>query len=135
MTERRFSGGFTLVELMVTLVVIAILSAIALPIYRSHVIDARRSAAQAILFDALARQEQFFLSNKSYTATVGGGGLEIDTTSDDGAYQISVLAATAACPIANCFVLQAAPQGAQTEDSCGTLSLDSEGNRTPAACW
>ena len=70
-------NGFTLIELMVAMLVMIILSSVAVASYRSFSEDARRTTAITALTDAASRQEQFFLNNKSYTATVGGGGINV----------------------------------------------------------
>ena len=127
--------GFTLVELVVTMVVVAVLSAIAMTSYRSYTMQARRASAVTALTDAASRQEQFFLNNRSYTATLGSGGLNVDAATDGGAYLVSIDTPTADCPISRCWAMRAVPQGTQTEDECGTLTYDSDGNRAPAGCW
>ena len=58
--------GFTLIELMIAVAVIAILAAIAIPNFSSHTIKARNAAAQAFLMDIAQRQEQYLLDNRSY---------------------------------------------------------------------
>jgi type IV pilus assembly protein PilE len=130
-----FQRGITLIELMIAVLIVAILAGVAVPVYQNYVQESRRATAHAALADASARQEQFSLDNRTYTATVGSGGLNMSTTTDGGHYVIAVTAATAGCPISQCYVMTASPQGAQTDDSCGTLSLDSTGNRLPAGCW
>lgn len=60
------SSGFTLIELMITLVVVAILVAIALPSYQAYVIRGVRSAGQQFLADLAQRQEQYFLDARQY---------------------------------------------------------------------
>jgi type IV pilus assembly protein PilE len=127
--------GFTLTELMVTLVVMSILTSVALASYRSFSLESRRATALTALSEAASRQEQFFLNNKTYTATVGAGGINMSATVDGGYYALSVDAPTAGCPIARCYVLRATPQGSQTEDSCGTLTHDSDGDKAPDGCW
>lgn len=131
----RRQRGFTLVELVITVVIAAILSALALTSYRTYTMEARRQAAVTALTDAASRQEQFFLNNRSYTTTVGAGGLNVDASVENGAYLVSIDAATASCPIARCWAMRATPQGKQAEDKCGTLTYDSDGNRAPANCW
>jgi type IV pilus assembly protein PilE len=129
----RRGGGFTLIELMIVLVIVAILAAIAYPSYRDNVMRGRRAAARAALTELSARQEQFFLSNRTYTNALAN--LSVAATTEGGYYALSVAAATGACPLSTCYVLQAAPQVAQATDSCGTLSLSSEGAKAPAGCW
>jgi len=131
----RRMRGFTLVELVVTMVIIAVISAIAMTSYRTYTMQARRATAVTALTDAASRQEQFFLNNRSYTATLGAGGLNVDAATDGGAYLVSIDTPTAGCPIARCWSMRATPQGTQTEDECGTLTYDSDGNRAPAGCW
>ena len=127
--------GFTLVELIVAMVVMAILSSVAVASYRSFTLDARRATAVSALTDAASRQEQFFLNNKTYTAAVGSGGINTSATIDGGYYTLSIVAPTAACALTRCWVMQATPQGTQTDDSCGTLSYNSDGDKTPTGCW
>lgn len=127
--------GFTLVELIVAMIVMSVLSSIAVASYRSFSMDARRATAITALTDAASRQEQFFLDNKSYTTTVGGGGINVDTTIEGGYYSLSIVAPSSACPIARCWAMQATPQGNQTDDNCGTLAYNSDGEKTPDGCW
>ena len=127
--------GFTLVELIVTMIVMAVISSVAIASYRTFAIESRRATATTALSDAASRQEQFFLNNKTYTTTVGAGGLNVSATLDGGYYTMSIDAATAGCPITRCWSMRATPQGTQTEDACGTLVYSSEGEKSPAGCW
>lgn len=127
--------GFSLIEVLVVVGVVALLATLAYPAYQDQVMKARRSTAKSALADAGSRQEQFFLNNKTYTTTVGAGGLNLATTTDGGFYTLSVDAATGACPIDRCWRMRAAPEPAQADDRCGTLTISSDGARTPAECW
>jgi type IV pilus assembly protein PilE len=135
------SRGFTLIELLIAVVIVGILVGIGYPSYRNHVIRGQRTEGQTALMDAAARQEQFFLDNKSYTTTIGAGGLNLAALTESGAYALSVVAPTAGCPIGRCYVLQATPQGGQTDDTrCASLRLSSSGTKAatgtaPAECW
>lgn len=122
-------------ELMIVVVIVAILATVAFPSYQSHMRKARRSNAEGALMDAASRQEQFFLDNRTYTTTIGGGGLNMQPTTEGGHYALAVDAATAACPINRCYSLRATPQGAQAADTCGVLTLASGGDKGPAGCW
>ena len=55
----------TLIEMMIVLAILAVLAAIALPSYEEVMMRARRSEAREALSDFAARQEQFFLDNKT----------------------------------------------------------------------
>ena len=59
----RRSAGFSLLELMITVAVVAILASIALPSYREYIKRGKRAAAQSVLMDLAARQQAFLLDN------------------------------------------------------------------------
>ncbi|MDE2004890.1 MAG: prepilin-type N-terminal cleavage/methylation domain-containing protein, partial [Betaproteobacteria bacterium] len=67
--------GFTLLELVTVVAIVGILAAIALPSYNSYIIRANRSQAKQALQDIANREEQYRLDVRSYTTTVGSGGL------------------------------------------------------------
>lgn len=62
-------NGFTLVELMVVVAIVAILAAIALPSYQEFVKRGHRAAAQSEMMDIANRQQQLLLANRNYAAT------------------------------------------------------------------
>ena len=55
-------AGFTLIEVMITVAIIGILSAVALPSYQSYIQKSRRSEARVVLMDAASKQEQYILN-------------------------------------------------------------------------
>jgi type IV pilus assembly protein PilE len=59
-------AGFTLIEVMITVVIIAILAAVALPSYFDYVTRSRFVEAKTSLVDMRTRLEQYFLDNRSY---------------------------------------------------------------------
>jgi type IV pilus assembly protein PilE len=65
--------GFTLIELMITLAVIAILTAIAYPSYQDYIRRGIRSQGQQFLSDIAQRQEQYFLDQRAYATLLGPG--------------------------------------------------------------
>lgn len=131
--------GFTLVELMIVVVIVGILAGVAYPSFRDQARRSARAEARAALLDGASRQEQYWLDNKSYTATLSD--LQIAATTESEKYAISVDAASAGCPIARCYSLRATPQGPQAEDAnCSALTLNSSGVKsatgtTPTECW
>jgi type IV pilus assembly protein PilE len=62
--------GFTLIELMITVAIVAILAAVGYPSYRDHVARGQRSQGQQMLSDIAQRQEQFLLDARRYAATM-----------------------------------------------------------------
>lgn len=68
----RFGGqkGFTLVELMVVVSILAILSAVAVPSYINYVNRTRQSEAAGSLMTARLEMEEFFADNGYYASTI-----------------------------------------------------------------
>ncbi|HEX6929922.1 MAG TPA: prepilin-type N-terminal cleavage/methylation domain-containing protein [Gammaproteobacteria bacterium] len=60
-------NGFTLVELMVAMAIVAILASVALPSYREYVKKAGRTQALVTMNSFLAWQEKYFVANNTYT--------------------------------------------------------------------
>ena len=58
--------GFTLIEVMITVAIIAVLTAIAYPSYESHVTKTRRAAAAGCLLERAQFMERFYTTNLSY---------------------------------------------------------------------
>jgi len=129
--------GFTLIELMIAVVIVAILSAIAVPSYFSYVRDSRRDLAKQSLLAAAQKMESYYALNMTYVGSATGTTPDIftDKVPADGTeryytLQISNLTQSG-------YTLSAVPQGAQTSDSCGTLALTRAGAKTPTTtgCW
>jgi type IV pilus assembly protein PilE len=66
MTKRRRHLGFTLVELMITVAIVAILASIAYPSYRSAVLKGRRAQARTAILELLQQQERYMTQNNRY---------------------------------------------------------------------
>ena len=131
-TLKRSQGGFSLVELMITLVILAILMSIAIPSYQSQLEKSRRSEGKALLSEIAALQESFRTEQNRYTAdlTELGYGAAGWNQSKNGYYRVSVLAPTAGCPIATCFQLEAQTvAGSVQEDDEWTYQLWSDGRQ------
>jgi len=66
MRNRSRSPGFTLIEVMITVAIVAILAAVALPSYRDYVLRSKLVEAKTNLSDMRTRLEQYFLDNRTY---------------------------------------------------------------------
>lgn len=68
---KKASGGFTLIEMMIVVAIVAILGAIALPNYTAHVQRARMADAFSQLAEVRTRLEQYYQDNRDYGTTAG----------------------------------------------------------------
>jgi type IV pilus assembly protein PilE len=129
--------GFTLIELMIVVVVIAILVAVGYPSYQQYVMRANRADAQALMLH-IANQQQLYLRDaRQYSAVIGAGGLNIapqgwtcGAQCTNAHYSISVQLVAGPPPT---YTITATALGPQASD--GNLSLDSAGNKQPVGKW
>jgi len=129
--RRATHAGFTLIELMITLAILALLVAIALPSYASYLRRSARAEAQSFLQDAASRQQQYLVDRRAYAGSLS---LLHTTPPVDLANKFTFAVATTNGPPPT-FTLTAQAIGNQTSDTCPTLTLDNAGNRSPASCW
>lgn len=139
---RGRAAGFSLVELMIAVAIVAILAMLAVPSYTKHVAKTKRVAAQACLSEYAHYMERYYTTNLRYDQDGNDvdntlPGLDCASAQRTGAdYRYDLPAASLSV---SRYRLTATPQGAQaTRDAaCGTLSLDQAGARTPglAGCW
>ena len=129
-------SGFTLVEMLVVVAMVAILGAVAYPSYVSQVTKGRRADAKQALVELAQKLERFYTERGTYAgATLGSTGVYA-STSPAGYYTLAITSQTA-----DGFTITAAPQGSQASDSCGTLGYNQIGDRsvgtgaTVAQCW
>lgn len=139
--------GFTLIELMIALAIVAILAAVAVPNYQSYMIKTRRVIAGACLIELSQFMERFYSMNLRYDKDKDGTDVALPNTQCrtdlNGYYTFSI--ATTPAIAARSYVLQAVPQGAQSSKdpkACGTLTINQTGQKTAAGattkvadCW
>jgi type IV pilus assembly protein PilE len=139
--------GFTLVELMVTVVVISILTAIAVPSYVSHVRQSRRTEAKTALLDLAGREERYYNTNNNvYTnsaanlgyAPTGSAATVTNMSVINGYYQVTVTVNPAGIPAPSYLIVATPLTADQAKDvQCAQFSIDSTGLQaaTNASCW
>lgn len=138
------TSGFTLIELMIAAVIVALLAAVALPSYRQYVTTAARGQAKATLLNTVQLQERYFTNNNTYlaiAAAAAGGLIQSYSGSDFGSrkYDITVTAG-ATGDIKTSFTATATPSNGFADSSCGVLTIDNLGAKTSASgtvasCW
>ncbi len=120
----RKAAGFTLVEVMVTVLIISILAAIALPAYRDYVIRGKIAEATADLSDLRLRAEKWFSDNRSYQ-NVGGTGPGFDTSETGAKYF------TYACTAPSATTFTCTATGSASEGMTGFVyTIDQSNTRT-----
>jgi len=132
MTQRMYrkQRGFTLIELMIVVAVVAILSAIAYPSYTEYVRRGHRAEARAGLLQAQQWMERAATATGIYPLTAAFPATLKKVPSDR--YDISIESPIAGTTDGSTFSLSATPQGAQTGDKCGTYTLTNTGLRGAA---
>lgn len=144
--HRRYSAGFTMVEVMIVVAIIAILAAIAYPSYTKYIIKTNRSAAAACLSEYANYMERFYTSNLRYDQDSSGNAIVFPTLdcASQTASKYSYGFASGQ-PKGSTYTLQAipvsgSPQAGDTQ--CATLQLDQAGNRMETGtdtnasdCW
>ena len=129
---KAVAQGFSLIELMVVMALVAILSSFALPTYQSSQQHAQRSLAKLALMKTAHWLERAASASGNYP-----------TLLPDAVWQTSELRYRLQLQSqANAYVLKAVPLSAQAQDACGSLTLSHLGERgvqnasmTAAQCW
>jgi type IV pilus assembly protein PilE len=130
----RKRTGFTLIEVMIAMAIIALLTAIAFPSYQRYVTRSSRSAAQTELLELANLQEKIYLNTTSYTVSVtaayngrsdGGLGKTTGTTAD-GKYTLSI---TPNAIPTQTYLITATPVAGTTQDGDGAMTISSNGTR------
>jgi type IV pilus assembly protein PilE len=154
MRNQMQPNGFSLIELMITLLVFAIIAAVAYPSYQGYARKAHRTAAKTSLLEVASREERFFSTNNNYTAnlatlgyaTTNIAGVPVMQVPTDGTPYYNVRLGVNATG----YIITAIPIAAsgQTQDTeCEAFTLDSLGQKgiapaagvnpsgTAAQCW
>jgi type IV pilus assembly protein PilE len=142
---KAHAAGFTLIEIMIALAVVAITALAAVTTYRQQLRRGHRAAAAQALLLAAAEQEKFHLAHGAYGSRLDGRagddppGLPVASRTPGGHYTLEVPLATAAE-----FRIVATATGSQRDPACLSLSIDESGRRqaqgdggtdTAGRCW
>jgi type IV pilus assembly protein PilE len=139
---RPHAAGFTLIELMIVVAVIAILAAIAIPYYADYVTRSKIIGATTRLGDIRTQMEKYFFDNRTY---LNGGVCGVTATAIAGynADPASDFFITCPGPTATTYALVATGKAARGMGGFG-YSVDQNNNKasvgpagtyTNAGCW
>ena len=119
--------GFTLLEMLITLLLLGILASISYPSYQQYILRSYRAQAVTTLLELAARQEQYLLAEGRYATNAIELGLSSALTLN-GRYQLQLSASTAP----HSYLLLLTAQGPQQQDQlCRQFSLNHLGQRNP----
>lgn len=126
--------GFSLIELLITVAVIALLARVALPSYQHYLVKGSRVAVQTELLQLASLQEKIYLNTSRYSANVtksyngtsaGTNGLGATGTSKDGKYTITVDTPADG----QTFTLTATPVTGSAQAGDGDITLNQSGRK------
>lgn len=143
-TQYRKVLGFTLIELMITVAIIAILAAIALPSYTDYVTRSKRADGKQALLDLQLREEKWRANHTTYGSLTDVGSPSVTY------YTINAIKGTCSAgtgsgsPSGTSYCLTATPNASGsnkfTDTTCGSLAIDQAGVKSSSAgsvavCW
>lgn len=125
--------GFTLIELMITVVIVGVIAAIAYPLYTDYVLSSRRAVAHKALTELSSRMQRHWQNRipRSYPSTVASVGMSTNTEGNH--YTLSIASASTTS-----FTVQATAVGSSpqiNDTGCTTMTLSATGAKSPANCW
>lgn len=129
--QTRQERGFTIMEVMIAMVIVAICTAVAVPSYQAYYTKSRRTSAQALLLEIAQRQQQYLLDARAYAADLTTLGVATPTIVST-YYTITMTVASG--PPAT-FTATATPKTGTTQASDSTLTLNNAGVKTPSDKW
>lgn len=138
----RRREGFTLIELMITVAIIAILAAVAIPSYRDSVWKGKRGEAKAAILRTMQTEERWYTQNNAYlpfpTPPLPANAPFSTFSADNAVNSRYIISAEQCTTGSNACVRIVATVNGSPDPFCGaTLSMDTMGNKLPTkpGCW
>lgn len=139
-SARRSARGFSLMELMITVAIVGIIAAIAVPSYSAYATKVRRTDATVLLLEMAGEQARYRSEFNAYTDDLTELGYDVadDVLSEEAFYTVSATV-DAANPTTFLLTATPVPGGLQANDAeCGAFTLNANGVKGSdggADCW
>lgn len=128
----RRTRGFTLIEMMIVVAIIAILAAIVVPWWGKYTYRARRADGQKLLMHVVQMEERYYTDTNHYPLAASSLGYTTDTpVSEHGYYQLTAITLPAGTSTGQGYIATVKPLKGQADDKCGNLSIDNTGLKKP----
>jgi type IV pilus assembly protein PilE len=129
--------GFSLIELLIVVAIIAVLAAIAIPSYQRYMYRARRVEGQQLLMSVANAEERYYATHNQYGSLSDIG---VATTSQNNFYTASPASSSTST---QAYSFEADPNTTQSKDACGSLTINNLGVKGPTdtahttngPCW
>lgn len=124
--------GFTLIEVMITVVIVGILASIAYPSYTSFITKSGRSEGTAAVLRVANLQEQYYMDNRVFAEDMTDLGMSAEPfLTENGYYSVDSVGTTT-------YTITATAKGRQAtlDSTCSTITLTAAGVKGPSKeCW
>jgi type IV pilus assembly protein PilE len=132
---KRHALGFTLIELMIVVAVVAILATIALPSYARYMAQLHRTESMRYLMQIAQRKHHDFLDSRAFASSYAMLGLAPVPAVVAAQYVVTIGPAVPTTPPT--FIASAAPRAGSLQATYRepTLSITQDGTKSPSGVW
>ena len=135
--SRHSNQGFTLIDVLITVVVVVVLASVAVPSYQKQIQKSRRADAMQALNSVQLAEEKYRASDTAYSSSLTTLGFASSPfTSGDGYYSIALSGTSATGYTVTANAVSGTSQA--TDSGCTSIVLNVSGgtiSQTPTACW